>query len=596
MDSTCHTTGVLIYHKPSFKKHPFMAHPPFDTRRWRAHLSWFLLLIALSACTDELDKLDDPKLASGEPDWAVPLLDTRLTAGDIAEVQDNEDIRVYPDGRLYFVYADSFATQPAAELLFLEDELLPGATFTFASGGPQEVSRTLDELGIEFDQVRPRRILFSGGRLALTLRSTIPTPTAVDIRFPTTETPGGAPFSVSVDLPAARGTVERVEQVASLNQSLFRLEENNNIPEFASLPAELSFRFEDPSQLSGLPSEFITLQWRIVQPQFGYLVGEFLPFFIYNQSNRSIEISLFDGSTIRQEDVSLFDPRIIAEARSTFGLPTRHFLSGIIGFKDGLATAIEGVGLEQLRPLRIPAADPPPQGFAPEVRPRTEEVRLDRANTSQNGVNGIVDVVGEVPDSIRYSANGSIDGIEEGFVLDSSRIRVRVRAEIPFDGTLRRLTFTDTIADLDLPDDEDEAGVEGRRALLALIVDNNFPLQAEIQGFFTTESGVVVDSLFLSNDTATGPVYGGALVRGAAPNDDRSVPFDRFARTVREVVVERERYDRLLESADRLVLQVTANSTDAPLERNVLVRERNSIRVRLGVRASAFVDPEQIDE
>jgi hypothetical protein len=136
---------------------------------------------------------------------------------------------------------------------------------------------------------------------------------------------------------------------------------------------------------------------------------------------------------------------------------------------------------------------------------------LDTSNTR------LGDVISAMPRRLiwNFDALTHPDGDEThtGFVLDTSRIGITLRAELPLYGKAGQIPFQQSF-DMDLS--ELETGPL-ETADLKLWIDNGFPLESAVQAYFLDETGQVLDSLFEDGATWIGGAAVDVSGRAVAP-------------------------------------------------------------------------------
>jgi len=153
------------------------------------------------------------------------------------------------------------------------------------------------------------------------------------------------------------------------------------------------------------------------------------------------------------------------------------------------------------------------------------------------------------------------DGLDnpiKGFVTDSSFFSVNVSVELPVIGSLDDLVLSETF-DYDLGDTASEV----KSAEFKLVVQNNLPIEVDLQAIFVDNDGVEVLKLF-----EDGPI--------SLPADSQEqsiiIPFDE---SKTEMI-------RLLENVK---IRATLNSPDgAGNNGEVILRSTNTLDVRMGAK------------
>lgn len=120
------------------------------------------------------------------------------------------------------------------------------------------------------------------------------------------------------------------------------------------------------------------------------------------------------------------------------------------------------------------------------------KLRMDRSNSN------IRDFVALLPDRLSFdldvNANHNIPiGSHENFATDESSIQAFLDLQIPLEGIADQIWLRDTV-DMDLTTSSVPDGVE--EGTLRLVVENGFPMEAQVQIYFLAGNNQIIDSLF----------------------------------------------------------------------------------------------------
>lgn len=509
-----------------------------------------LFVVLLTACIDQLDELDDLDEARFNAEYAIPLIDSRITMNDILEdFEEDASLTVDPDGLLRFQYSGDVLTQTSLDI--------------FSS-----INETLDVLGliplVESRQALPfaapgdlqlDRLQINGATLAYALVNREPVPVTVTLTLPTVELDGQA-LTVSGNLPGWDGNgnppvLTNLLSPLDLTGYNLGLEQDSIYIDFTTIDA--NGNEYEPAAGSAL---------QIQDFSFSYAEG-YLGDVTYEGGRDTIEIDFFDNWI--QGDVYFEDPTVTFNFENSFGVPTEAVVNVFnIITADGDTLPLESDFITD-GGIAFPYPELDQVGEAV-----TAQFVFDRSNSN------IDEVLGSQPVAIDYDVNALTNPTQDttisGFVTDSSYYRVLVDVELPLYGQAANFVVFDTFA-LNLTDYDEIDAIEWK-----VVTENGLPLTVEIQGDFLDASGNVVAQLFPEGETA---LAAGAPVdadgRPTASNDVTTFvnwEADRVA-TIR--------------AADRLVLRATFGTT-LELEQSVRIENGQELAVRIGAIVSTAND------
>jgi hypothetical protein len=289
--------------------------------------------------------------------------------------------------------------------------------------------------------------------------------------------------------------------------------------------------------------------------KFSYLEG-YLGYHDFPIDGNIIDIGLFNSW--KSGSFNFEDPKITLSVVNAFGLPVRSKvnkmeLTSITGNTVNLQSPFVTSGIDFLFP-----------GFNEIGQTKTTYFGFDRNNSN------IREVFNEKTKTISYNIsaliNPSKDTSSRGFITDQSFFVVNVAAEVPLHGSVNQLIVQDTV------DVEFEVIDNIYEAELKMIVDNDFPAQAIVQGHFLDDMGNVIDQLF----------EGEGLVLSPAPlgsNDKTTAPTTK---TIYKKL-DKTQYDKIV-NASKLAIFGYLNSTDSDKNRSLWIYDTYGIDLRIGAK------------
>lgn len=224
---------------------------------------------------------------------------------------------------------------------------------------------------------------------------------------------------------------------------------------------------------------------------------------IFDISGDFVAIGVLD--TWRSGGLAFEDPKVKVLVENSFGFPVRSIFKTMqVVTTTGEMLNMESEVIDNNVDFAYPRFD------------EMGEVKITEFSFTKENSN-IVDLFKEKVRRVTYDidagANPDMDATITGFINEDSYFLVSVDVELPLNGSVNNLVLQDTI-DLDLDiEDLDEAN----SAEFKNVIANDFPADITIQGYFYTEDGTLIDSLFkdrlfipgASVDPSTGLSTGG---------------------------------------------------------------------------------------
>lgn len=486
---------------------------------------------------DELDNLEGVKY---DAEYALPLVDTRLSMEDLLDqFEQNATLVVGTDGLLRFIYRDEVVTQTSDNIFASINKSLP-----------QVIPITSAYMALPFSSpngLQIDRLDLKGGTLAYYFENRNNESVAVKITFPQM-TKDGAPLVFQAALPAYSGSGAApawTNLVAPANLAGYRIQTLNDsvyIQYDALTPTGKKVN------LSGFLIQLQNLSFAYAEGYFGN--------FLYEGSRDTLNIDFFDNWV--RGDVYFENPSITFKVENSFGIPTRARVNTL----NVITVKNEILPLES--PFVTNGIDFPYPSFNEIGQVKTSSFSFTKANSN------IDKILGAGPVAIDYDVdavtNPTNDPNIRGYITDKSYYKINMEVELPLYGRASGFVTRDTI-DLDLSSYDEVDNAEFK-----LVVDNGIPLEVAIQGYFLNSNNFIVDSLLTSSQTlVTGaPVDANGNASGVQQKISY-IPFDEA------------RFAKIRDNATRLWLNATFSTLN---NGNTSVRVLNTqdVRIRLGAK------------
>ncbi|PHI20450.1 hypothetical protein CEQ90_08290 [Lewinellaceae bacterium SD302] len=507
-------------------------------------LSTLLLVFTTTfSCVDQLTDIQDSDDNRFEAEYALPLVNSKITMADILEdFEEDAVLTVDPNGLLRFQYSGDVLTQSSMDVFAVIEESIAGLGFFPLSQRRQALPLpAIQDLVLD-------RLQMKNTTLAYAFANDRDFPVTMTLTLPTVLL-DGVPFSYTEELPAWDGNGDPVSS-NNLNDPFdltgwdLTLEDDSIFIEVSTVDAA-GIEY-DPTP--GTAMKFENFSFTYAQ---GFLGTE-----PYEGGRDTIEIDFFDNWI--RGDVYFEDPVITFNFENSFGVPTEAVINVfniITAEGDTLPLESEFItdgGIE----FPYPELD--------EVgETKSTQFVFDKNNSN-------IDVVlGSKPVAIDYDVDAltNPDTSEQiiGFITDSSFYRVLVDVDLPLFGQAANFEVRDTF-ELDLSEyGDDVESIEWK-----LVTENGLPLGVEIQGDFLDAEGNLIATLFEEGEE---PVIGGAPVDGEGRPTAKNevVTFINWDASELDTVIK----------AQRLLLTAVF-STTLELEQSVQLLSDQELEIRIG--------------
>lgn len=493
------------------------------------------LLVSCNA----FDDFSDLEVVEGQTEFAVPLIDTDLSLGDLLKnFEENSTLTIDPDGTLRFNYSGDVISQTSQFMFDAIQNTLSQFPIIPVTSQRMALPFTSPN-GLDLD-----RMDCKNGQVTYYVVNRHPESVNATIRFPDVRK-NGEPMTFNISLPPYSGTGD---PPFSTNIFFPASADGYSI----STLADSIFIEYEAIRASGIPDTLASVLLSIRDLEFTYAEG-YLGNFIHQGGRDTILIDFFDNWT--QGNVYFDDPTVTFFIENSFGIPTRSIVNvfNIITVND------------EILPLESPYVTNGINFPYPTIdqvgQTKTERFVFNKGNSN-------IDVIlGAGPVAVDYDVNAltnpDSDPNIRGFITDESYYRVRVEVELPLHGRAAGFAAADTL-DLNLGDLS-----EVDFATFQLYTLNELPLDVELQAYFLDEGGAVLDSLF----------SGRQLVVQGAPVDAAGFSSSSAGK-VNEVAFSEARFSRI-KNARKVALHGSFSTTNNQSQSIKVLADQN-IRIKLG--------------
>lgn len=438
-----------------------------------------ILLISLAGCikSNDFDKMKD---IEWNPKFALPLVSSELSITDmIKQNGTTSDFVIDNKGFVTLVYRDRlFSVSPGKMFSVPPVSFSTSHTFTAAeaalisTSGSLTLSIPLDVKLTPADTIRIDSLTYGKGDITLSITGTVNNNGSIALSIPEARK-NGLPLNATIT-PLANGS-----KIVDLSGYKFNL---------TKVSGKLStFRLNASVTITNSPAGSITagkvITFSFVQhtDNIKVLSGYFGRFFLINDK-KTENLNIFNNA-FAQGQFNLADPYLKFTFTNSIGLPVQLRFSELRGRNTITGQSLNLVGNPGL-PNPISLTGPAYTSSTPKINTYTI------SNSATGGA--LTKFLNIKPNTIVYSFYSLTNpggAQSENFVRDTSRLNVDVEVGLPLYGYAKNFAVQDTF---DFKFDNIE---EVESMLLRTIVDNEFPLDARMQVYFTDARYARLDSL-----------------------------------------------------------------------------------------------------
>lgn len=506
---------------------------PLTSRHW-LWLSMYLSAFLYFSCRDLFNSDDyELKKLKVNPTLNLPLLSGDLVVNDLLAKADQTNIKVDQDQVVFLLYEQTLKTSSVGSLIdfpsrtFNKTLILPPATLPAQTNEILYASlNTTEDFNFSPEKLTEIKLKNTSLRVVVSFSPANPASSVLEVRLRLPDFKlSNTPFQRRISASSSGTVISLADYVATLNNNTFQLgidvieRPHSNTVTIAN------------GTIVNVQLEFNTIDYQYVRGFFGDQTTVDIP-------EETINFEAF-GNALNKANVSFADPKLSFTVSNDYGIPTRITFSPLEGQKDNGAKI--PITLNPASPLQI---------NSPTV--------LGQSATTNVAVTNAKQLIDFVPDKLFYKLSARINqGLTSGnnFLADTSKIRVKVKAEIPLYGRASNILLSDTIqADFE---DVDDSNIESGSIITK--VNNQLPLDAFIQLYLTNDQFIIYDSLFTPAQTA--------IVKASTVNAQGELQSPGVSDL--KIDIERAKLDKLLNAKNiilRARLNTSKNSSGSPVD------------------------------
>lgn len=535
-----------------------------------------VLLLFASGCIRDIEesfnKISDVKQVEWDPTIAAPIVKTRLTIEDFLNQTSTAFLEIDDDNLIHVVYRGELGSIKASQLAGI-----PPQNFNGSFGLTQFHINELNNNGsvtinastiFNFDLTSAEMdsLYMKACALATQLSSDLQHDLSIKLTIPGIQL-NGADYTHTFDLPYSGSTPSTVSASDNVSGAFFDLTKSG-VQNFNQLRAFFDITVNKVGNNPISTSDMVSFNTNMLYNEYTVMYGFITGSDISPNTGDSIEFDLFKGvdSSLRDIDFSIGDPRVKVIIENSYGIPINASITDFaVVTTDGDRIVATGY------PAPLPIPTPTRQQIGETVR---DSFELNKNNSN------IADLVSNVPRRLIYDYDAQVNPpgtTERNFVTYNSELKVIVDIDVPLDGSgngfvlNRELPLDSSFQDFEDVEELDEVN-------LRLYIENDFPVDVDLQIYFKDQDSVIVDSLFVPSQL---------LLRSPAV-DANGIITGPEKYTI-DITMDKARFEKIRDAKTGLVtakLNTTRSGNTYP---NVKFLSNYGITVKLGLQARAVV-------
>lgn len=533
----------------------------FNLRHSRKNLLLLLsVILGAQSCINKED-FDFNELAGVKagPSVAVPLLYGKLSIEDLLPKDSLAFVQPDKDGLIHVVFNDTLRSASIHDLFLLpqlnHSEEYPVLLNVLNPDGKQVVVEDRELLNFKFGDADFETIKLKEGKATVKGGSSLDSPVDLTVTFPTL-TKDGSPLVIKLVLSPGslfkKATTEEDLAGYKVDFSSFGTGEN-------FLPVEIKAETENSGGSAQDFQSLISFDLLINGLKFSLITGDFGQPEVQLPSGE-IPIEIFE-KLFSKGKFELKEPLISFNILNSNGIPLRVFAN----------TLQAGNSQNEILDLQTNPALPFDIQY-PSVIGETALTTLQVSNSKE--------VLDMAPSFITYGLSGRLNpapATELNFITDRSEIAVVLNADFPLWGYVEGISLSDTMP-LNLTDLEK---TEMNNASLRLVIENEFPLEGQLQIEFVNGNHDVLETLFTGD-------FESVLPASTVNSNGELASPGKYSK---DIEISPEKFDRILK-AQKMIIRanlLTSRGPDGTFP-HVKIKSGYKLNVNLGVKTTADIN------
>jgi len=503
-----------------------------------------------------------------DPTIAVPLVNTRVTINDFLNQTSTTFIEIDKDNLIHVVYRSQLASLKANQVLRIPLQHFDGSfgllqfhVNEFNNTGKTEVNfSTIFNFGVDDTEIDS--IIMKACGVMTSLTSDFQHDVTVNITIPEIVKNNQA-LAFNFNLPYTGSGSATASQTKDLKTAFFDLTKSGD-QSHSQLLANFKITVTKVGNNPISTNDKLRFVTDFTYNEYEVLYGLIKSSDISPGKVDSLKFDLFRGVDSSLKDVSfrIGDPRIKVILTNSYGIPIHAFINEFSTLSsDGNKITLTGYP----DPLVVPT--PSKQQIGQTLK---DSFELNKNNSN------IDDVVSNIPKYLiyGYAAQANPPGTtQRNFVTYNSELTVAVDIHIPLQGSADGFVLNHEIS-LDSSFSNMEDIEELDEVTLRLFMENDFPIDVDVQIYFMDDNGVTLDSLFETEQY----LLRSAMVDGSGKITGPSV-------YTLDISMNKERFEKIRESKKGLIRAKLNTYKGSSPQPDVKFFSDYGLSVKLGIQA-----------
>ncbi len=523
----------------------------------------------LSSIEESFDKIEGINKIQWEPTFAAPLIKTRLTISDFLKQTSTAFIEVDPDNLIHVIYRGELASLKAKDFVSIPKQhfegaiaLLPFHITQLNTNGSTNVNfSTIFNFGIANTEIDS--LIMSACAMTTKLTSNLQHDVTVEVSIPEITLSNGTPLTILLSMPYGGAGSVTSNITRDLKQSSFDLTKSGD-QTYGQLLAEFKITVTKVGSNPISVNDKIDFETDFLYNEYEVLFGFVGESDISPDQADSIHFDLFRGvdSAFNNVKFRIADPQITFYISNSYGIP-------ITAKIDEFSTISKTSGKLTATGYPDPLVIPTPSRL--EIgQTKVDSFVLNRSNSN------IADLVSNVPQWMIYNFAAQVNPpgtTERNFITYNSELKIETAIDIPLHGSTEGFVINKEVDIASFTSDL-EGVDELEEITLRLYLENDFPVDVDLQVYFQDSMGNNLDSLIEPNQF----ILRSSVVDG----DGKTIEPSRY--TV-DFKISRSRFDQMREASKGLVRAKLNTYNGTSPQPDVKFYDDYGITVKLGIQA-----------
>jgi hypothetical protein len=469
-----------------------------------------IILLIIQSCVKDNFDLNKLEKTTWNPNLAIPLVYSSLSLQNILLKTNSNGLIIQNDSNFCtLVYNNTLLSIRADSLIQLPNQQYPSYSASLTSA---EISTlgSANSVTVSYSQTvtfnsgtnNPKidTIIFKAGSLDILLNSDFQYSGQIVITIPSA-TKNGIAFSETLPFTYSGTTPVTAAANDSLAGYLFDMTVGGTTTN------EFVVNYTVTLSGTGTPpttSDMISISGSLNNIQFDKIFGYLGQLSLFPALNKdTIAISIFKNYT-GNGTFTLVNPSVKVTISNSYGVPINASLPLLEGFNPPFNSyPLTGV------PNPIPILSP---NYSQIGQTLTDSFTLTKTNSN------MLSIINNYPKFFIFSASALTNpgGPTSNFVIDTSRCKIATEVDLPLYGTASNFTLIDTVQFS--PGQFITSNIES--ALFRIYTLNGFPIDVNMQIYFTDSTYHALDSLVIPNQLIlkSGVLNNAGIVVSSTPN------------------------------------------------------------------------------